>query len=79
MALWQFNVELIPKAWFERSGNDLNDLILDDGYETSSAWRDHQPNVDIDTLMANIFVPTDSWHSEIRIWSNEKESDIQVG
>ncbi len=76
MAVWQFNVTLVPKRWFD-NGRSIASLARDDGWETASAWT----GVNGDGLQARIegILPRGkSWHSELTLWGSEEKSDIQM-
>ena len=79
MAAWQFALVLVPKAWFEKSGNRVDALLYDDGYETYQAWRDYQPKIDLDRLCGSLLPAAPSWSEEIKKWGSEKQTDVQVG
>ena len=80
MAIWQFLVALIPREWAERAGNGPEMLYDGEGYnDTSSAWKNNQPNVNLAELISGILPPAESWSGSLRIWGDEHRSDIQVG
>ncbi|KQV44886.1 hypothetical protein ASD07_20305 [Duganella sp. Root336D2] len=80
MAIWQFLVALIPRQWAERDGNSPEMLYDGEGYnDTSSAWQNNQPNVNLAELISGILPPAESWSDSLRIWGDERRSDIQVG
>jgi hypothetical protein len=79
MAIWQFTVGLVPRAWAEAEGSVPAKLYDADGYtDMSVAWRYEQLDVDIDDLMSRVLPAAASWGDEIRIWGDETTSDIQV-
>lgn len=81
MAIWQFTVGLIPRAWAEAKGHIPAMLYDAEGYfDMSMAWQHKQLDVDIDLdeLMSQVLPAAESWSDEIRFWGDVKASDIQV-
>lgn len=79
MAIWQFTVGLIPRAWAELEGNGPEHLYDEDGFHDESVtWRMNQPRVDLSSLISNILPPTESWSDRIKIWGDLTRNDIQV-
>lgn len=79
MAIWQFTVGLIPRAWAALEGNGPEILYDDKGYnDMSAAWRQNQPRANSIDLIAQVLPPTESWSDGIRIWGDQTRSDIQV-
>ena len=67
MAIWQFTVGLVPRAWVEMEGNVPAMLYDADGYyDTSIAWRQNQPKVDLDVLMSQVLPATESRIDEMK-------------
>lgn len=65
MAIWQFTVGLVPRAWAEAEGSVPAKLYDADGYtDMSVAWRDEQLDVDIDDLMSRVLPAAASWGDE---------------
>lgn len=79
MAIWQFIVGLVPRAWAEAEGNVPAMLYETDGsYDMSVAWQHEQPNGDIDDLISRVMPAAASWDDELKIWGDVTTSDIQV-
>jgi hypothetical protein len=79
MAIWQFTVGLVPRAWVEMEGNVPAMLYDADGYyDTSIAWRQNQPKVDLDFLMSQLLPATESRIDEMKFWGDETKNDIHV-
>jgi hypothetical protein len=79
MAIWQFTVGLVPRAWVGMEGNVPEMLYDADGYcDTSIAWRQNQPKVDLDFLMSQVLPATESKIDEMKFWGDETKSDIHV-
>lgn len=80
MAIWQFAVGLIPRAWAELDGNIPEILYDSEGYnDMSIAWAANQPGPNLVALISQVLPPTESWSDGIRIWGEQAKSDIQVG
>ncbi|MGL1900731.1 MAG: hypothetical protein OCC49_01255 [Fibrobacterales bacterium] len=77
MELYQFYIELIPTRWLR--DNDIaylyNDVQKLDTYE---AWELNQPKFDFEPMISKMLPKGPSWCSDIKIWGDEKESDVQV-
>ena len=78
MAIWQFNIEFIPRKWAEENNYNASLLYSEEGYDTEIAWLNNQPINDFQSILSNIFPPSKSWHENLLCWGNEKEHDIQV-
>jgi hypothetical protein len=79
MAIWQFTVGLIPRAWAELEENCPERLYDEDGfYDESVTWRMNQPRVDLSDLISNILPPAESWSDGVKIWGDLTRNDIQV-
>ncbi len=79
MAIWQVTVGLVPRAWVEMVGNVPAMLYDADGYyDTSIAWRQNQPKVDLDVLISKVLPATESSIDEMKFWGDETKSDIRV-
>lgn len=81
MAIWQFTVGLVPRVWAEAEGH-LPAMLYDaEGYsDTSIAWRHEQLDVDmsLDHLISLVLPAAESWSQEVRIWGDERTSDIRI-
>ncbi len=79
MAIWQFLASLVPRIWVEQDGNGLEMLYDGEGYnDTSSAWKNNQPTVNLAELISRVLPPAESWCDSLRIWGDERRNDIQV-
>lgn len=79
MAIWQFTVGLIPRAWAELEGNGPEILFDDEGHnDMSTAWKQNQPSASQFDLIAEVLPLTESWSEEFRIWGDHTRSDIRV-
>ncbi|MCA9175852.1 MAG: hypothetical protein KDB14_15305, partial [Planctomycetales bacterium] len=65
MALWQFNLELMPDAIVSSAPDCINSAITDDGLDTTIWWLGNQPKSDYRQIIGNTFVPLDSWWPEV--------------
>lgn len=78
MALWQFQIEFIPRAWLSHSAGDLSPLFGEEGRDLAPAWRDHQPAVPLDTLFSGALPSAPGRYAGELYWGNEKHSDAHV-
>ena len=78
MAVWQFQVEFLPRAWVESAGGNLSPLFTAEGRDTAPAWRDHQPAAPLDTLFSEVLPPAPSRYAGELYWGDEKRTDAHV-
>lgn len=79
MAIWQFLVGFIPRAWAERDGNGPEMLYDHEGYsDSSTVWENKQPVGNLADMISQVLPPAESWSDSLRIWGDLCRSDIQV-
>jgi len=79
MALWQFNIQFIPRPWFESAGRRVDALFPGEGcYLGLPAWREHQPRMHLASLFSRALPPARSWNADILLWGNGSRTDAQV-
>jgi hypothetical protein len=78
MALWQFQVDFIPRAWHQAARGDLTPLFDDDGRDTAPAWREHQPALPMDTLFSHVLPAAPGRYAGELYWGSEKHTDAHV-
>lgn len=80
MAIWQFQVLLIPKAWAVKHDDNPALLLSTDGsIDTSVAWAGTHTLPEIFfNAFDHIFPRESSWHEDLVIWGNDKTTDIQI-
>ncbi len=78
MALWQFQVDFIPRAWHEAAAGDLSPLFGKEGRDTLPAWRDHQPAGPVDTLFSDVLPRVPARYGGELYWGDEKHTDAHV-
>jgi hypothetical protein len=78
MALWQFKVMLLPRAWFEMTNNCVESLFSNVGNSTSDAWREHQLKNNMRKLMSGALPSGRSWSKKLKFWGNLETTDIQI-
>jgi hypothetical protein len=54
MAAWQFQIVLIPQEWAVEANFDSSSLYESDGYETTIAWKRHQPTSDFKDQLSKV-------------------------
>ncbi len=77
MAIWQFSVEFIPRAWLD-AGGQADALFGEEGHNAHLAWRDHSPLADLDVLFSGVLPEAESWHEQLTLWGDEKRTDAHV-
>lgn len=79
MAIWQRTIVLIPAQWVEDKNYSVEALYNADGYfDTACVWKHHQPNVQIDKLLDNVLVRTESNISDFKMWGNSSSNEITI-
>ncbi len=77
MATYQFYIELIPTRWLR--DNSIEFLYTkNDTIDTYEVWELNQPTIDFESIIKKIMPRGPSWCSDINIWGDEKDSNIQV-
>lgn len=77
MDLYQFHLELIPTRWLR--DNAIECLFDKNGKcDTYEAWELNQPKVSFEDVIKKLLPRGPSWCSDITIWGDEKDSNIQV-
>jgi hypothetical protein len=79
MAAWQLPIFLIPKSWADANAGDINQLLTDDGVDTSLAWcsviADRKK---FEEAFGKVLMKGNPWHADETIWGNEQKTDIQL-
>lgn len=79
MAIYQFVIELIPRAWVENNRDDSTDMLFNnDLYDLSPAWKEIQLSKDAEELISQILPKKQSWHKNLKLWGNDEQNDIHV-
>jgi hypothetical protein len=76
MALWQFNVALLPQSWLD-GGGDVIDLFGEEGFESVAAWRGYD-EIRLQNSLDEILSRGKSWHPELTLWGSNDSDDIQL-
>jgi len=79
MAIFQFEIELLPCEWFElNKALAIKMLFVGDEYEISIAWKGYSPTVSPDLMISEILMPGNTWHDDLYVWGQEDHNDIQL-
>jgi len=79
MAIYQFNIELIPKKWVHKNPDvDVNKLFDSGIYDTILTWKNYSLLIDLSSEISKILLPSKSWHKDLAVWGDDEYSDIQV-
>ena len=78
MATWQFSVVFIPASWAKENSYNSSLLYDEDGYDTTCAWKEKQPDSSFRDVLSQILPTSESWHDDLLTWGDTKEHDIQV-
>ena len=71
MAVWQFDLQLMPDQIVPDAPDCIESAITDDGLDTTNWWLPNQPNDDYRQIIARAYSPLDSWCPEILRWGDE--------
>ena len=78
MAVWQFDLQLIPYQIVPDAPDCIESAMTDDGLDTTNWWLAIQPNDDYRQIIADAFSPLDSWCSEILRWGDENNVLVEA-
>ena len=78
MAIWQFDLQLIPNAIVPDAPRCIDAAITDDGLDTTDWWLANQPPSNYAQIIANAFPPLDSWCSDIPRWGDDDNVVIEA-
>lgn len=78
MAIWQFQVLLVPEKWAELNQSRIANYVDDHGWDISDAWRGCGPRQFVEGLIDGYMDRGESWSAEITIWGHEERHDIQL-
>lgn len=71
MAVWHFDLQLMPDEIVPDAPACIDLAIVEDGLETFNWWLPHQPQCDYRQLIARTFATLDSWCSALLRWGSE--------
>lgn len=78
MALWQFQVDFLPRAWHAAVAGDLSPLFSSDDRDTAQAWHDHQPSAPLEELFSSLLPRVPSRYAGELYWGDEKRTDAHI-
>lgn len=78
MATYQFTIELLPETWAKNNNYSAKSLYDNGQYDSVIAWENQIINTEIDNIISNILPKNNSWSSDLLIWGNEENNDIQI-
>ena len=78
MAIWQFELLLIPRERAIRELGSPEALMSAEQWDTTDWWSHHQPPTDFQARIAAILPAYDSWSPEILMWGSEDFDRIHV-
>jgi hypothetical protein len=76
VAVWQFQVALIPKRWIN-AGGSVAALSTEEGWETACAWQGVRCD-DLRSRIEGILPRGHSWSPSLTVWGSTECSDIQL-
>lgn len=78
MAVWQFDLQLMPDQIVLDAPQCIESAITDDGLDTANWWLANQPNDEYRQVIANALSPLDSWCPEILRWGDENKVLVEA-
>jgi hypothetical protein len=79
VAVWQIPIGLVPAKWAEKNEYSTDTLYDEDGYQnTSRAWEEYQPTLNLDELFSNMLAKANSWDEDLTVWGNDEKHDISI-
>lgn len=72
MAIWQFDVQLMPAVIVPDADSYIAASMTEDGLDTDHWWRFNQPPANYAEIIASRFPRKDSWDNELLQWGAEK-------
>jgi len=78
MAIWQFQLCLIPAEWALTSESDVESFFSEDGFDTSPAWKEHPLKLDIGPVAEKLLPLGESWHKNLIVYGDLERTDVQI-
>ena len=79
MAVWQFKVLLIPKAWAVEHNYNAAPLFGAESFDSSVAWSGSAMSAEqFLTAFDRILPRRSSWHEDQTAWGDDEATDIQL-
>ncbi|HEY4365634.1 MAG TPA: hypothetical protein VGN07_00230 [Steroidobacteraceae bacterium] len=76
MAIWQFNVELIPATWLA-AGNDIESLFGEEGFDALPAWAAYE-DPGLEQRLGMLLPRSRSWNPAQIVWGSQDGNDIRL-
>ena len=78
MAVFQFKLQLLPKAWAESNRTRITGYLGEEGWDLSEAWRRHDHVSAVEERIDAVLPRRESYVDDLTIWGHEKHHDIQL-
>lgn len=75
MAVWQFDVALLPQSWIE-AGGEVGVLFGEEGFEPAVAWRGYE-DAGLEESLDVMLPRAKSWHADLALWGSYESDCIQ--
>lgn len=72
MAIWQFDIQLIPSKVVAESPDRFEVIVDENGIDNTNWWLENQPCLDLNDLISSSFPPLDSWSTDLFRWGKEE-------
>ena len=78
MAIWQFDIAVVPISALAADPNLFANSVTPDGIETASWWADFSEEPLLDNELGEILPKSDSWHDNLSVWGDEDGDRIDL-
>lgn len=76
MAVWQFNIALLPQSWISSGGN-AEHLFGPEGFDPALAWHRYN-HAQLEAVLSRALSSGKSWHTDLTLWGNVETDHIQL-
>ena len=78
MAVFQFKLQLLPKAWAESNRTRITECLGEEGWDLSEAWRGYDHAGAVEERIDTVLPRGESYAHDLTIWGHEEHHDIQL-
>jgi len=78
LAIWQFDVRVIPRKVIAGLKEDLPLAISEDDYLEGHTWRAHDHLADLPITLSELLPPRDTWSDDLKSWGEEDGDRVDL-
>jgi hypothetical protein len=78
MAIFQFNIELIPEKWATKNNFNPETLYSEEFYDVEIPWQDSSNIYNLELEISKILPESKSWSPDLKVWGSDESTDIEV-